>query len=477
MINDLRDFINQCEQSGELQHIKAEVDWNLEISHVCKINEGQKGPALLFENIKGCPGWRLLGSALCSPKRLGIAMNMQEKGILELAKEWTQLTGAERLIPPRIVSEGPILENRVEGEAVNLLSLPVPHFMPLDGGRYLGTAVCVVTQDPDSGWFNIGTYRMMLLDEKRSAIQFHKGKHADLMLDRYREMKKPMPVAAIIGVHPLLFILSSTTVPWGVSEYDMLGALQGAPFEVLKSDLTGLLIPASAELVVEGEIDPDRSTYTEEGPFGEYTGYYSAKGSGEYLEPVVKVKRILHRNNPIFWITTTGLPVSDIHMVSALQVSASIWSDLRDMKIPGIQAVYSLPEACGRLWVIVSIKQRYPGHSTQVAHAVAGSTSGHYRLKTIIIVDEDIPPDDINKVIWALSTRLDPKRSIHILERTRGGPLDPAVYIEQRDIGSKLVLDATIPFEWDRKPLLTKMDNEMEAKVRAHWTEYGFPKK
>lgn len=475
MINDLRDFVAGCEAKGQLHRIRAEVDWNLELSHICKINEGKKGPALLFENITGCPGWRLLGSGLCSSERLSILMDMPNKGILELAGEWKSLTTGENLIPPKILSEGPVFENIIEGNKLNLMSLPVPRFMPLDGGRYIGTAVSVVTQDPDTGWTNVGTYRMMLLDEHRTCIQFHHGKHADLMLDRYREMGKPMPTAVIIGSDPLLFVVASSTAPWGVSEYDMLGALRRAPFEVVKSDMTGLLVPARAEIVLEGEVNPDRSSYTQEGPFGEYTGYYSTKEGDEYLEPVFEVKRIFHRNNPIFWVTTTGQPVSDIHMISALQISASLWSDLRDMRIPGIQSVYAIPEACGRLWVVVSIKQRYPGHSTQVAHAVAGSTSGHYRLKTVVIVDEDIPADDITKVIWALSTRLDPARSVHILERTRGGPLDPAVYIDERDVGTKLILDATIPFEWDRKPMLTKMDEKMVTKVKGRWAEYGFP--
>lgn len=475
MVNDMRDFVAECEAQGQLRRISAEVDWDLELSHICKINEGQKGPALLFENIKGYPGWKVLGSGLCSAQRLAVALGTPNKSILQLAGEWTRLTGGSQLIPPKIVSGGPVSENVTEGDSIDLFSLPVPRFMPLDGGRYIGTAVSVVTQDPDSGWTNLGTYRMMLLDERRTCIQFHKGKHADLMLDRYRELKKPMPTAAVIGSHPLLFIMASTMVPFNVSEYDMVGAILGRPVEVIRSDVTGLLIPANAEIVLEGEINPDRSTYKKEGPFGEYTGYYSAKEGGEYPEPVFEVKRVLRRKDPIFWVTSTGQPIADIHMIGALQVSAAIWSDLRDMKIPGIQGVYALPEATGRLWVIVSIKQRYPGHSTQVGHAVAGCTAGHYRLKTVVIVDEDIPPDDVSQVMWAMATRLDAKRSVHVLERTRGGPLDPAVYIDERDIGAKLILDATIPFEWDRKPMLTKMDMDMVEKVKSRWAEYGLP--
>lgn len=475
MVNDLRDFVNECEKKGELKRIKAEVDWDLELSHVCKLNEARGGgQALLFENVKGCKSVSVLGSALTTEKRLAISLGVRDDyRLCQQAREWVKLTSKEN-IPPVIVSDGPVMENVLEGDRVDLFSLPVPRFAPLDGGRYIGTAVSIVTQDPDAGWTNVGTYRMQLTDRNHSAIQIHHGKHADLMLDRYRELGKPMPAAAIIGEAPILFIMSSTTAPWGVSEYDLAGAIRGEPMEVLKSDLTGLLIPSGAEIVLEGEINPDRSTYGKEGPFGEYTGYYSAKAGKEYLEPIFHVKRILHRNNPIFWVTTTGQPITDIHMFGALQISASIWSDLRDMRIPGIQSVYSLPEGCGRLTVVVSVKQRYPGHSTQVGHAIAGSTSGHYRLKNIIIVDDDIPADDLQKVWWAISTRLEAKRSVHVLHGTRGGPLDPAVHIEDRDVGSKLILDATIPFHWDRKPLLTRMDEATLEKVRKRWTEYGF---
>ena len=474
MINDLRDFINKCESKDALRRVKAEVDWDLEISHVSKVNEGKGGGhALLFENVKDYPGHSILSSALTTEKRLAIALDMPDSySLCRLAQEWVQLTSKEK-VPPVEVKDGPVFENVIEGDDVDLFSLPSPKFAPLDGGRYLGTAVSVATKDPDTGWTNSGTYRMQLNDKTHSAIQIHHGKHADLMLDRYRELGQKMPAAVVIGQAPVLFLMSSTTVPWGVSEYELAGALQGAPVEVIKSDLTGLLIPARAEIVLEGEINPDRSTYQQEGPFGEYTGYYSAKAGEEYLEPVFEVKRILHRNNPVFWITTTGQPITDIHMLGALQVTASIWSDLRDMRIPGIQSVYSLPEGCGRLTVVVSVKQRYPGHSTQVGHAVAGSTSGHYRLKNVIVVDEDIPADDIQKVLWAISARLEAKRGVHILENTRGGPLDPAVYIDDRDVGSKLILDATIPFHWDRKPFLTQMDEETFKKVDERWAEYG----
>ncbi len=469
---DLREFIAKCDERGELKRIKKEVDWDLELVTISKLNEFKKGPALLFENIKGYKT-PLLTAAMCTESRLALALGMPEGySLCEMAKEWVKLT-AKAKIPPKVVSDGPVMENVIEGDKVDLFSLPVPKFFPLDGGRYIGTAHGLISQHPDEGWTNVGTYRMQILDKTHAGVQLLRGKHAELMLRRHRELGTPMPTAVAIGEDPALFLFASTTAPWGISEYDLTGGVLGAPMEVVKSDFTGLLIPAGAEIVLEGEMNPDPASFRPEGPFGEYTGYYSAAAGEEFPKPVFECKRILHRTNPIFWITMTGLPIADSHLSGALQVAASIWSDLGDMRIPGVQSVYVLPESGGRVTAIISMKQMYPGHSTQVLTAVAGSTSGHYRLKILIVVDEDIPPDDMSKVWWAISLRTDPERSVQIVRRTRGGPLDPGVYIENRDMGSKLLLDATIPFEWKKKPIVTHLDKDMVAKVEAQWKEYG----
>ena len=472
MIKDLRDFIAKCEEINELKRVKTEVDWNLELSHISKLNEEIRGPALLFENVKGHK-ISVLSGALSTPKRLAVALGMPlEFSVCEMSRRWMELVTKE-YIPSKEVSDGPVFENMIEGENVDLFSFPVPKFYPLDGGRYIGTAVTAITQDPDTGWTNLGTYRMQLLDKNHTAIQFVKGKHGGMMLDRCRELGKPMPMVAVIGQAPVNFLLSSTTAPAGVCEYDIAGAIQGKPVEVVKSGLTELIIPATAEIVLEGEINSDPESYVQEGPFGEYTGYYSGKDDEEWPKPCFEVKRVYHRNDPIFWVTSVGAPVTDTHMLGAVQVSGSLWADLEQMRVPGIQSVYCPPETTGRLWAIVSIKQMYPGHSTHVATAVAGCTSGHYRLKGIIVVDDDIPADDMSKIVWALSVRFDPERGTQVLKRTRGGPLDPGVAIENRGMGSKIILDACIPFEWERKPSKIELDEKTVELVRKRWKEYG----
>lgn len=471
MINDLRDFIEECRKRDDLKEITAEVDWDLEASHIGKLNEEKRGPALLFKNIKGYETPLFL-SALSTPRRLSLALDMKEENsICLMAREWVQLKKNGH-IPPKLTGTGPVVENVIEGEDIDILAgFPVPRFYPLDGGRYFGTAGFLITQDPENDWINLGTYRMQVLDRNHLGVQILKGKHADLMMDKYRKMGKKMPVAVVVGCNPLLFLLSSTTVGAGVSEYDVAGALRGEPVEVIKSDLTGFLIPATAEIVVEGEIDP--RGLRDEGPFGEYTGYYSGSAKQEFKKPFIEVKRILHRNNPHFWATSVGKPVTDTHMLGSLQVSASLWSDLEDARVPGIKGVYCLPESTGRMWSVISVKQSYPGHAMHAGTAAVGSSSGHYRMKGFIIVDDDIPADDISQVIWALGVRFDPARDTHIITRTRPTPLDPSLPIKERTVGSKIILDATIPYEWEEKPIEIQLDEEMVKKVEKRWKEYG----
>jgi 4-hydroxy-3-polyprenylbenzoate decarboxylase len=469
---DLREFMKKCEAEGELKRIKKEVDWNLELSHIAKLNEEKKGPALLFEKVKDYQ-IPLLASAFTSPRRLAIALEMPLNfSMCDMAKRWMELT-TKKLIPPVEVKTGPVLENVIQGKDVNLFKFPVPKFYPLDGGRFIGTASFIITKDLDTDWINLGTYRMQILNEKTTGVQIIKGKHADFMLKKYQKVKKTMPAAAVIGCDPLLFLAGSTLVSASICEYDIVGALRGAPCEVIKSDLTGLPLPATAELILEGEIETDPSKFQDEGPFGEYTGYYSGKTGEEWPKPVFYVKRILHRKNPTFWATSVGKPVTDTHMIQSLNRTATLWTDLENMKVPGVQSVYIPPEMGGRFWGIVSVRQMYPGHSMQVGTAVISTTTGHYGMKGVIVVDDDIKADDIDRILWALAMRYDPYRSTQIIKRGRSTPLDPALPIEAREIVSRIIMDACIPYEWERKPTEIKLDEEMVKKVQSQWKEYG----
>ena len=260
-----------------------------------------------------------------------------------------------------------------------------------------------------------------------------------------------MPACAIIGGDPLHIFASAATVTGAKSGYDVVSTLRGAPVETVKGQIIGLPIPAAAEIVLEGEIDP--TNLRNEGPFGEYTGYYTEELIKPIPKPALDVKRVYYRNNPILWETSVGRPVGDQHMLYAFTRNASLWSDLTKMQIPGIKSVYTLPEASGRFTVVVSVQQMYPGHADQVGAAVFASNTGTYGTKMVIIVDDDIDADDLPRVWWALGTRYNLARGTQIINRGRSTPLDPAIGAdENKFMTSRIILDATIPFDWKIKP-------------------------
>lgn len=467
-MKDMRDFIHEAETVGQLKRVKAEVDWNLELSHIAKLNEEKSGPALLFENVKGYTS-PVITSVCTTTQRLSLIMGAPlESSLVDLMRFWVEK--GKTLVPPKFVdrSEAPCKENIMKGSDIDLFKFPAPHYYPRDGGRFMGTAHFFITKDPDSGWVNLGTYRAQLLEKDKIGTQFIKGKHSDIMLKKYAAMKKPMPVASIVGCDPLLFLTGAARLSAFVSEYDFAGAVRGRPIEVVQGETVDLPIPATAEIVIEGFVDPE--TFMDEGPFGEYTGYYSGVGTDK--RNFAQVTCVTYRSNPIFWGTTVGRAVTDTHMTMALTYGATLWQQLTDMKIPGIKAVYCPPEGSGRFLAIISMKQMYPGHADQVGTAAISTEMGAYGLKTVIVVDEDIDPWDIPRVLYALSFRFQPNRC-QIIKRGRSTPLDPSLPIDTRDITGRIIIDATIPYEWKEKPIPVELDPEMVKKVEGRWSELG----
>ena len=276
-MKNMRDFITKAEEVGLCKRITAEVDWNLELSHIAKLNEEQSGPALLFENVKDYDT-PVITSVCTTTQRLALIMGLPlDSTLVNLYEEWAKL--GENLTPPKWVDAvgAPCKENILSGDDIDLYKFPVPQWYPLDGGRFIGTAHFIISKDPETGWVNLGTYRSQLLGKDKMGTQFIKGKHADIMLKKYQALGKPMPVASVIGCDPLLFILGAARISAFTSEYDVAGALRGQAVEVVKGETVDLPIPAHAEIVIEGEVDADK--FMEEGPFGEYTGYYSGVGT------------------------------------------------------------------------------------------------------------------------------------------------------------------------------------------------------
>jgi phenylphosphate carboxylase beta subunit len=469
MAEDLRSFISTLEKDDELKRITAPVDWDLEISHVSAVNERKKGPALLFENIEGCPDTSILMSALATSGRMATALGKpKDYSLCQLAREWTEMS-FDKVVKATEVTSGPATENVVEGTNVDLTKFPAPKFFPLDGGRYIGTTVSIVTQDPESGKLNVGTQRMQLHDDKSIGVNFMPGKTGDKIFGKYRKQGKSMPATVFIGCDPLIFLAGSAMIK-GASVYDSVGCIRGNPVEIMVSDLTGLPFPSNAELVIEGEIDTE--TLHLEGPFGEYTGYYTEEIHKEIRKPCLSVKRVMHRNSPILMATTLGRPVTDVNMILAFMRTATLWTELKRMRMP-VTSVYMMPESCGRFWAIVSIKARHAGDAQQVAAGVLATQTAGYGTKGVIIVDDDIEADDLTGVFWALSARYHPLRDTQIINRGRSTSADPSLAWEERMITSRIIMDATIPYEWEEKPVMIELDKKTLEKVNERWSDYG----
>ena len=467
---DLRDFIALCEKEGDVKRVTAEVDWDLEMSHIAKMIEEKDGRSVLFENIKGKEGNVFFG-AFSNTKRLAMILGAPPDSTLtDLSKMWMEKSIGD-IIRAEECETGPVFENIIDGDDVNVNDIPSPRYYELDGGRFIGTACFMVTRDLETEEINLGTYRSQVLDDKTVGAQILKGKRGDRMLQKYKKAGKKMPICLVVGCDPLLMLAGSAMVE-NASEYDVVGTLRGEPVKVVNAQLTGLPIPVDAEYVLEGYIDGD--ALRPEGPFGEYTGYYTDELKQTITKPAIDVKRIYHRNNPTMMCASVGRPVNDNHMMLAFIRNATLWTELKRMGIKGIQSVYMPPEACGRFWAVVSVKQMFPGHTNQVAAAVLASHTCTYGLKGLIIVDDDIEADDMDRVWWALATRYDATRGTQIIHRGRSTPLDPALSMDENKlITSRIIMDATFPFEWKEKPVKVEMSKDVFDSIKSRWEELG----
>ena len=437
---DLRDWIQQVERFGELKTVHG-ADWNLEIGAVTEVAaRGEASDAILFDNIKDYPAeHRVLVGMSSSLKRQCLTTNLPlDYDRMQFVDAWKKRLNHPTLVPPRQVNDGPLLENVFEGKDIDLLSLPVPHWHDEDGGRYIGTADVTITRDPEEGWVNLGCYRVMVHDRDTLALYISPGKHARIHRQKRFDRNEPLPVAICFGQDPLLFLTAAKQVPWGSSEYDYVGGIREQAIEVISGEYTGLPIPAFAEVAIEGEVLPDEKKT--EGPFGEWTGYYA---SGEREEPILKVKRLMHRNHPIITGEPPFRPLAGAD--AGLVRSAFIWDSLDKAGVPDVRGV-----ACyqGRFFTAVSIKQRYPGHAKQAGIIAAQCHTGAYLGRYAVVVDDDIDVWDMNDILWVLCTRVDPVQDIDFIRRGWSGPLDPIIPRDKKGFSSRAIIDACRPYEW-----------------------------
>ena len=462
--NDLRDWIDRVEAMGELIRLKG-VDWNLEIGAVAEMiyhNKPDNPPAILFEEIPGYPkDFRVLSGAVNSPKRLALTLGFNEPSrALDVVQAYRDRMKEFQLIPPVEVKEGPIFENVMRDDEVDLYRFPVPFFHEEDGGRYIGTGDLVITKDPDSDWVNHGTYRVQIHDKNTVGLWMSPGKHGRMIRDKYFAKGQNCPVLISVGHDPLLHLSSANEVGPNISEFSHAGGHRGRPFEIVKSELFGLPMPAFGEIVLEGEIMKDEMKH--EGPFGEWTGYYASAIREDH---VVKIRRIYYRNSPILTTARPGRPPSDYSLSKCVVKAAMIWDQVEKAGLPNVHGVWSHEFGGGRLFNVISIKQGYAGHARQALLLTAGSHGANYIGRFVVVVDEDVRPDDLWSVMWAISTRCDPAEDIDIVRNCWSGPLDPRKQAGD-NYNSRALVDACRPFHWRHEfPHVAESTPELKKKT------------
>jgi UbiD family decarboxylase len=468
---DLRRWLAVMEEHGEVQTVSGARP-NLEIGAISEHNYRQsRHRALLFEDIPGYPdGARLLTGSISTAARLGSTFRLGE-GLDDMALV-EALRGkpgaweaAAASFSPVWVTDGPVMENRQVKPDTDLTIFPAPFWHEHDGGRYLGTGGAVITQDPGTGRINAGCYRMMITDDGHLVIQIVPGKHGRQHYERWWKREGRAPVVVSLGHDPLLFALAGTEISDTVSELNYYGAVVGQPLEVIRGEVTGLPIPAASEIVVEGYIDPDH--HAPEGPYGEWTGYYSGS---RRESPVLQVERVYHRNDPIVLGAPPGLPPHDFSYFRTVFKSASIQDALIQAGVTGLRGVWCHEAGAGRMLVNVSLRQAYCGHARQVGHLAAQLPAAAYMNRYVIVVDDDIDPRNLQQVMWAVCTRCDPATDIDIIHKAWGSPADPMNDQSGPPYNSRGILDACIPYERrDSFPRVARMSEELERDIAQRW--------
>lgn len=472
--DDLRQWMEEADKLGELRKVDG-ASWEEDIGLATELlQHDEKAPTVLFDNIPGVPkGYRVLVNFF-GGKRMNTTLGFPT-GLtkFELSRAFRDVyrKATRELLPYEIVKDGPVLENVMTGDDVDVTKFPTPIWHEGDTGRFIGTGSFNVTRDPDEDWVNTGTYRVMIHDAKRVGFYISPGKHGRVHRDKFMKQGKSMPACVVIGSDPLMFLMSSTEIPYGITEYDVAGAIRGKPMQIINGPITGLPFPANAEIVLEGFVEP--GNLLPEGPFGEWTGYY---GSDVRDEPVLDVKAIYHRNDPIILGCPPQRPPEEQSRYRAVIRSALLWDQVTTAGVPDVEAVWTHECGGSRLLTVISIRQRYPGHAKQAATIASQCRAGAYAGRFVIVVDEDIDVTDLEYVMWAVCTRCDPATSIDILTNTWSTPLDPRISPADKAAGnstnSRAIIDACRPFHWrDQFPKVNSPTPEVAKKA---WEKFSY---
>ncbi|MFA7592270.1 MAG: 4-hydroxy-3-polyprenylbenzoate decarboxylase [Thiohalobacteraceae bacterium] len=482
---DLRDFIQQLEQQGELKRIRQEVDPYLEMTEICDRTLRAGGPALLFENPRGhtVP---VLGNLFGTPRRVALGMGedsvdaLREVGkLLAFLKEpeppkgmrdaWEKLPVFRKVLDmaPKLIKGAPCQAVVLEGDAVDLSRFPIQTCWPEDAGPLITWAL-VCTRGPHKERQNLGIYRQQVIGRNKVIMRWlaHRGGALDFRDWQQAHPGEPFPVAVALGADPATILSAVTPVPDSLSEYAFAGLLRGAKTELTKCITHDLQVPASAEIVLEGYIHPGEEA--DEGPFGDHTGYYNEVDRF----PVFTIERITHRRDPIYHSTYTGRPPDEPAILGV--ALNEVFVPILQKQFPEIVDFYLPPEGCSYRVACVSMKKQYPGHAKRVMFGVWSFLRQFMYTKFVIVTDDDIDVRDWQDVIWAMTTRMDPARDTTIVENTPIDYLDFASPVS--GLGGKIGFDATNKWrgetarEWGR-PI--RMTDAVRQRIDVLWKDLG----
>lgn len=473
--NDMREFCQALDKTGDIVHVTREVDWELEAAAITRRSYETLGPAVLFEKIKDYPpGYRILGGAQGTFRRVAVSLGLPaDTPVSAIYREYE--TREQKPIKPVVVKTGPCKENKMVGDKIDLFQFPVPLIHDGDGGRYMGTWDIIISPDPDTGWTNWGMYRFPVYNKKYLTGDPSFISHLAIVFrEKYVPKNKRMPIAIVMGADPLCHMVATAGYGIGVDEVDYAGALRKAPVELVKAETSDLLVPAHAEIVVEGELLPDM--IGPEGPFGEYPGYRTDKAR---TGVVMDVKAVTYRSNPILTMISLGVPTDDSSVAASITAALSLKRRLKRHGIP-VTDVYAPPEGVTHL-LVVGVTSGGKKVAQQIRDVI---TARRAAINKIIVVDKDVDVFDMKQVTHALAVKCHPLRGILLDEVPAGkaNPLTPCYSHEEREHmkGAFAVFDATWPPEWPKETLPIKSSfsdiypQELQDKVLQNWKAYGF---
>ncbi len=483
--SDLRSFISYLEQQGELVRISQEVDPDLEMTEISDRTLRAKGPALLFENPKG-HSMPVLCNLFGTPKRVAMGMGQESVAALrdvgellaflkhpeppkDLRDLWDKRHDFKQVLnmPVKSVKKAPCQEVILEGSQVDLGQIPIQTCWPGDAAPLI-TWPLVITRGPDKERQNLGIYRMQKLGKNKLIMRWlaHRGGALDYRDWQIKHPGKPYPVAIALGADPATTLGAVTPVPDSLSEYAFAGLLRGERTSVVKCIGSNLQVPATAEIILEGYLQPGEEA--DEGPFGDHTGYYNEVERF----PVLTVERITHRKQPIYHSTYTGRPPDEPAILGV--ALNEVFVPILQKQFPEISDFYLPAEGCSYRMAVVSMKKQFPGHAKRVMMGVWSFLRQFMYTKFIIVTDDDIDIRNWEDVIWAITTRMDPTRDTVMIDNTPIDYLDFASPVS--GLGSKMGLDATnkMPGETDREwgePI--QMNKDVKQRIDQLWDELG----